>query len=411
MAQNRTFPEFIDPNAEIPNHDDLTIVLKPLAELPSIDAIWAAAEQHFPMRFFQSWTWLAALRRQLGEDPLVAIVYHNNKIAALAWGYVQVKSSLFQKDMRSLHLHHYGTSEIDKLYPEYTGAIGFPNHLPYIYKTLMKVLLTHPTTSKDFGFTSVHFAGLPKRDAQHVAMPNMVRQSQKEDRCFGIDLKPEWGCNPALDEETQNKSEVMCIPVTDAMLTPYLQSRGKSTRAQIRRALRKYSEKGTVNICRPRGTTQALAWYESMAELHNKKWAAQGQAGAFENETFRNFHRMFLNENRGKGKVDILSLSVDDHPFGFIYNFLYKKNIYYYQSGLDYDFLSSGNPGLILHAAAICVYAYEGFHHYDFMAGESRYKSNLGMPTETLYWLNVQKKNIATCIKAHIRDVRETLTR
>ncbi len=76
---------------------------------------------------------------------------------------------------------------------------------------------------------------------------------------------------------------------------------------------------------------------------------------------------------------------------GYLYNFVYQRRVYCYQSGFDYDIDPKRKPGMICHVLAVQHNAARGANVYDFLGGDARYKESLSTTSSTLRWLVWQR--------------------
>jgi CelD/BcsL family acetyltransferase involved in cellulose biosynthesis len=146
-----------------------------------------------------------------------------------------------------------------------------------------------------------------------------------------------------------------------------------------------------------RSADQALTWFEEMVTLHEERWRAQGEAGAFL-PTAKRFHttlieRVFGDEgDRGLG-IDIVRVRFGEATIGILYNLVYRGCVHFYQSGLNYHDDARLKPGFVAHALTIERCVRRGDEEYDFLGGEPepvRYKRSLSTDRRTLYWAELR---------------------
>jgi len=116
-----------------------------------------------------------------------------------------------------------------------------------------------------------------------------------------------------------------------------------------------------------------------LEELHAERWNGQGEDGVFASERFREFHRRVLPKLLSSGALELTWLNVRGEPVAVLYNVVYGKKVYFYQSGRKLDLPRGVRPGIVMHAQAIERSIALGRTEYDFLAGASRYKLELSL--------------------------------
>jgi hypothetical protein len=174
----------------------------------------------------------------------------------------------------------------------------------------------------------------------------------------------------------------------------YTATLSANTRSQLNRSRKRYeTTRGPITLT-PAGTLEeALTLLSELARLHNTRWNAEGQRGAFEDATFRAFHERLIERLWGLGGVELLAVRAGERPLGFLYNLLQGDKVYFYQSGIPREADGQLKPGLISHARAIQHYADRGFAEYDFLAGDAQYKRSLSNAERRLTWHRLYRRN------------------
>lgn len=177
-----------------------------------------------------------------------------------------------------------------------------------------------------------------------------------------------------------------------------------SLRAKIKRSIRRYEERGAVAL-EPAldASERAVAWTE-LARLHAETWAQRGEPGVFKNPELVRFHDRLI--ERHPGVVDLLRLTAGDETIGVLYNFRSATRAYNYQSGFRYEADNQLTPGLMAHALAAAHYRSEGLAAYDLMAGDADYKRRLGVETETLTSLVVERASWRIALRNVAKKIR-----
>jgi CelD/BcsL family acetyltransferase involved in cellulose biosynthesis len=132
---------------------------------------------------------------------------------------------------------------------------------------------------------------------------------------------------------------------------------------------------GTLRLHVAQDASEAWHMLQAAQPLHKQRW---GKA-ALEYECYHTFHKELIHSSFATGCLDVLRVDCGDTPIGWLYNFIYDNRVYYYFGAFDFDSENAKlKPGLVTHTLAIEHYAKKGLGVYDFMAGNLRYKFNLG---------------------------------
>jgi CelD/BcsL family acetyltransferase involved in cellulose biosynthesis len=163
---------------------------------------------------------------------------------------------------------------------------------------------------------------------------------------------------------------------------------GPNMRANIRRQMRKLQKKYQVSIKTYTDFDSINKAMNTFFDLHQKRWTAKGEPGAFSSKIIRDFHIDIAKRFAEKNWLSLYFLAVDDKSIAAEYSFCYDQKVYYYLSGFDpkYENYSVGN---LLRSHIIEVYIQKGFKEFDLMRGygpyeHASYKAN---------WANAVRKN------------------
>jgi hypothetical protein len=170
----------------------------------------------------------------------------------------------------------------------------------------------------------------------------------------------------------------------------FLASLSANTRAQLRRSDRAYAALGPIRADRAITLAEAEAFLADLARLHQARWTARGQPGAFAEPAFGAFHRELIARALPRGEAELLRVAAGERVIGYLYNFRYRGRVLAYQSGFDYAAAGPRQkPGLTCHHAAIARARREGALGYHFLAGDDRYKTSLSNTVSDLYWIDL----------------------
>ncbi len=172
----------------------------------------------------------------------------------------------------------------------------------------------------------------------------------------------------------------------------YLSSLSANTRHQIRRALREYARRGPVTLEVATTQDEGQAFFERLKELHQGRWSARGERGAFAHDSVLRFHQHLIECGLPGGRVQLLRASAGSTPFAYLYNFVFNGVVYNYQGGFVYEDDHKLKPGLVAHALAVRYNLELGHDQYDLLMGDQRYKRSLGGEQGAIARLAIQRR-------------------
>jgi CelD/BcsL family acetyltransferase involved in cellulose biosynthesis len=191
----------------------------------------------------------------------------------------------------------------------------------------------------------------------------------------------------------------------------YLDTLSSNTRSQIRRSLKGYLNFGELKVEIAQDSNTAELFFEEMCKLHQSRWAARGQPGAFAADRVRQFHKTLIREAYHKQKLHLLRVSAGNKTVGILYNFVQDRKVCFFQSGFNYALAPKLKPGLVTHACAIQKYLDSGFAQYDFLVGEARYKTSLAKSCGSLAWVTFGRPNVKLAVIELLRVIKRSVKR
>lgn len=318
-----------------------------ISSVASLGAAWRTLEARAPQAsFFQSWTWMGCLAEQRFRNPVLVRAEVDGVLAGLA---------LFNRRRGRLFLSESGEAQLDA---------------PFIE----------------------HNAPLIAADAPARLLPDMMRAAWRCGLTWGMRLS---GVPPEVAAAAGGRCwrrQERAAPYVDLDAVretggDYLATLSANTRQQIRRSLRAYGARGVVRMERADAVATALEWFAALVRLHGATWRQRGKPGAFAEPVAVAFHQALIARGVARGEVEILRASAGETAFGYLYNLRRGRTVHAYQGGWDLgDATASERPGTVCHLLAIERELAEGGGSYDFLAGESRYKSSLARSFHRLVW-------------------------
>lgn len=111
-----------------------------------------------------------------------------------------------------------------------------------------------------------------------------------------------------------------------------------------------------------------------LADLHTKRWQAEGHSGAFGSPRFTAFHERFAQLALEHGWLLLMSIIVRGAPVAALYGFVADQKLYFYQCGRSL----TGPPRIRLGIVAVILAMQEaisrGLLEFDFLGGQAQYK-------------------------------------
>ena len=318
--------------------------------LAELETEWRALEERAPGSFFQSWSWIGCHAAERFDAPLL--------IRAVAGG-VTVGLALFNRRSlplarRALWLHQTGDPAKDSVFIEQNGPLVAGGHAaagPAILREAVR------------RGGSVVLSGV--QDGVLAWASGLGRVSR-----------------PAL-----RQAPYATLAGRDG--AGWLAARGSSTRSQLRRSRSRLETLGPVCLRRATSVAEAGDFLDELARMHQAAWTSRGQPGAFAEPAFRRFHAGLVERGVPRGEVALWRLGTGTRALGYLYNFEWRGHVLAYQSGFDLEAVPRASPGLVAHAMAIEAAASAGFERYDFLAGDMRFKRELGDASYAQHWVEV----------------------
>ena len=190
----------------------------------------------------------------------------------------------------------------------------------------------------------------------------------------------------------------------------FLAGLSRNARHQLRRSLRAAERAGGVELQAAADAEEGLLWFGELERLHAAAWAERGQAGAFAEPFFRKFNRRLIMTGLEAGRVELVRAQIGGTTAGYLYNFVYRQRVLYYQSGFDYKRFPTVRSGLVTHCLNIERHIRLGASVYDFLAGEQRYKASLGRPAGELLWFVLLRPTWQNRLTERLRSAKAWLS-
>ena len=367
---------------------DLSVTLEPAKDVAGLEKSWQELETRADGSFFTSWNWIGTWLATARVAPLLLTVRAGEEIVALAL-FQPVRMRRHGLGTNALLLHQSGDLGEDIITIEHNGFLADRRVAAAATDAGISFLKSAAIPNAPFRrWSELHFAGVTNAfDSRAKATGLMILPWAQ---------RPSWFANLQAVRDGNGS---------------YLESLSSNTRYQIRRAMRLYEKRGPLTAHPAETADEALAYYEGLKDLHQRYWEGRGKPGGFSYPYFERYHRALLTNCLPGGSVELVCVSAGESVIGYVYNFIYRGCVYAYQTGLHYEEDSKLKPGLVSHYLCIERHLASGAHTYDFMAGDHRYKRNLGEAGPDIGHIILQRRTPGILIETALRRLKDAAAR
>jgi CelD/BcsL family acetyltransferase involved in cellulose biosynthesis len=324
-----------------------------------------------------SWNWIDSWLEQFGD-----VVRHD---FAIGWrGSKPIGAALLTRGrtrqsrvwLRTLHLGTAGEPAGSSIYVQRNGLLAAPGERAVFARALVERL------AGERGFDQLRLDGFdPECAADFAAADASLRVSTLP--CPTVDLRA----------AAAHGDEVL------ALLSP-------NTRYQVRRSLRGY---GPVTVDWAATTDVGLEIFEELVSLHQRRWRAVGEPGAFASERQLEFHRRLIARLMPERRALLFRVRDADGTIGCLYSHLDGDAVLSYQLGLAQSSDNKIKPGFVAHALCMQACFDRGFVLYDFLSGGGSYKRELATGERPLVWASGLRRGPSVVVADALQRVRGAL--
>lgn len=185
-------------------------------------------------------------------------------------------------------------------------------------------------------------------------------------------------------------------------------------RTSLRSSRKRLGEKYTVEFGLHETAGEMPAALETLFCNHASRWEAKDSTGVFVIEQRRRFYTLLAQRLRERGWLYFFYLKLDGKIVAQQFCFGYGGTVFLLQEGFDYAFAKE-NVGNTLRGLVFEYLIDRDFRMYDFLAGESRHKSNWSTGIVNDWRVTAPRRNLRGLVAFHGarlgRRVRESLGR
>ncbi len=317
--------------------------------------------------------WLAATQAQ---PMLLSGVSEGRE---LALGFISRLSDPTGWPRHVLALNEVGDGVRDVGYIEYNGLVGVPRDdaLADRLARFFALARNHGPLS---GWDELHLSGVPAAWVASFTTEGFWVTVKAEQATYAVDLR-------SLRASGRGATAAMT----------------GTTRQQIRRARRLYEASGDVTLTSVQGLDRQRAALAELSVLHQARWRARGQPGAFASPVFVRLVDELLERGSQRHEIEILRACAGQRTIGLLLNLTSNGEVLNYQSAFAAEDDNRLKPGLLTHALAIDYHLNAGSSVYDLLAGDARYKASLAAPRERLAWIVVRPRTAGAAFSTGFR--------
>ena len=316
---------------------------------------------------FLSPHWIEGWLRNISSPLLTALFYCGNHIKGIALIGTNTQRVLGLK-INNAYLNQAGTETEDQAWIEYNDLL-----CPEKFRTEFFELLVSELRKRRF------------HRFKTSMKTNSYLQFSKSQYIAHTDVLITKGFTTSLDVFTQYPSKIM----------------SKNSRTQIKRSQKLLKlEFGDIDILKCSTPTEILEGLKELAELHRLRWGSTENGSGFDNSIFMEHQKSILLTK--PHFAELIKCVAGNKTIGFSINLILSETVFFYCSGINY-FRNDNKvkAGYVMHHEIMNYYANRGFKTYDFLGGNSRYKSSLSNRevsffTETFIFNNLTGKVLST---------------
>jgi CelD/BcsL family acetyltransferase involved in cellulose biosynthesis len=182
-----------------------------------------------------------------------------------------------------------------------------------------------------------------------------------------VDAWPEWELLP----ERCPVLDLTAADETDGDVVATLRS---TPRHQIRRSIRGL---GAVTTEVARTPAQALDILEELIDLHQRRWARQGEPGAFASSHFTAFHKAVVPRLSEQDAAMLVRIRTDSRTVGCVYHLVDGTQVLAYAMGLADIRERKVKPGFVTLAACMQACYDRDLREYNHLPEPTAYKLEL----------------------------------
>ena len=362
----------------------IDVSVETLQSISKLESDWKELEARATHSFYLSWLWIGTWLRHLpaGAQPHVLVARTSSKIVGLAIICRRRAWSFGPHARARWLLHETGDVRFDRLFIEYNNILAERSLADATRVACLEALAHHLRYSDQLVLSGID-PDLELAACRSAGRAGLLTEVKAEGTARWIDFAK-------VHQEGGN----------------YRSTLGRNTRQAVGRAMRLYAERGPIEFRTMETTSEALAAFDVLAELHQERW---GHKGSFANPSFRRFHEDLIARGVPAGTVRMSRTLAGGQTIGVLYNFVHDGRVLNYQSGFLFERDGHLKPGLVSHVLAIEDSIGRGECGYDFLAGSAGHKPRLANAEHPMKWIAMGRDSPERRIEVKLRGAKRVL--
>lgn len=359
---------------------DITTQIKPftLSDKEQTAAKWQDLEGRANNSVFISWLWIGNWLDLVTDKLFIVECYQGEKLVGLAFFVEKVRKVFGLIPVKQWQLHRTGNTEQDQIWIEHNDFL-----LDSSVDDVARLQMVQAVCDYDASMKEV-IVGLSSK-----SILSSFQQCFPQSRV----LIATQGYSVAFDKIKQTY-------LTDVL--------SKNTRAQIKRSEKLLTQLGDLSFSIVTKKEHINLLLIEVSKIHIERWQNTLEGSGFTNPLFCKFHQEIINTD-DTNIVQMAVLSLNNSAIGYLFNYVYQGQVYFYLSALTVLDNSKIKVGLTLHAKAIQFYLNQVCNSYDFLGGEARYKRSLSNQHYDLALLSFFKNNLVLCLESKLKEIKHML--
>ena len=276
--------------------------------------------------------------------------------------------------LRTLHLGTAGEPEQQSVCVEYNAVLAEPALRATFLTELLGLLRRQPR------WDEIRLDGFPVDDVEPFLPAGAVR-TVRPSRYFDL---------ADAREKTNDPLEMLRNP----------------TRKNLRKKLHAY-EPITTEWAETVARSHEI--FEEMVALHQRRWNAVGEPGAYARPCFVAFNRLLIDRLVGSGRTALIRVAHRDEVIGCVHVLVDGSRVLKYQCGTAAYQDSRQSPGQVADIMTIRACFERGYRAYDFLSGENRTKHNLSTAANELVWARIRRPSLKCAVLDLLRAVHRRI--
>ncbi len=175
----------------------------------------------------------------------------------------------------------------------------------------------------------------------------------------------------------------------------------------VRRSLRVYGE---VSSEWASTAEEAHDIFDELVELHQARWRAAGQPGAFASPRRLGFARDLIPRLLATDAIQLFRVRSPTQTIGCLYNLRDGPDVLFWQGGLAHASDNRCKPGYVTHVHCMQACLDRGVDVYDLLCGEAPYKRALSTDERELVWARGLRRGARSALAEGLHGARDRLT-